>query len=90
MSNFRWAYQELATQPWNFVLAGLALSGVLLSAIYMLRIVARVFWGALKAPELHFKDASFREGVILFILSALILYWGLFPNAMIESLKGLL
>ncbi len=90
MSNFQWAYHDMATQPWNFVLAGLALSGVLLSAIYMLRIVARVFWGSLKAPESQFRDASFREMMILAVLSILILYWGLFPNSMLESLKGLL
>ncbi len=88
-SSFQWAYHLVEQQSFGFALALLALSGVLLSAIYMLRVVARVFWGQLKSPEAHYQDATGREKFILIVLTLFILFWGLFPHAMLETLKGL-
>lgn len=90
LANFHWAFDLGTSQNFGFALAILALSAVLLSAIYMLSVISKVFWGKLKSPESHYKDATSREILILVVLSCFIIFWGFFPKSMFETLKGLL
>jgi NADH-quinone oxidoreductase subunit M len=61
--------------------AGLASAGVILAAVYMLSMVARVFFGPLKNPKnKRLSDINVRETIAIAPLIALIFVIGLFPN----------
>ena len=61
--------------------AGLASAGVILAAVYMLSMVARVFFGPLKNPKnKRLQDINVRETIAVAPLIALIFVIGLFPN----------
>ena len=67
------------------IFAAIAVSGVVLGAVYMLWLVKRVFFGEVN-PVLkehahgHSLDINFREGLVLAPLLILIFWMGLFPN----------
>ena len=61
--------------------AGLASTGVILAAVYMLSVVQRVFFGPLSNPKnKHLSDMNVRETVAVAPFIALIFVIGLFPN----------
>jgi NADH-quinone oxidoreductase subunit M len=72
------AYEQGMTYP--LVLAVGAVLGVLLGALYMLWFAQRFLFGAAKAPELHLRDLTFREGAILAAIVVAIFALGLFPR----------
>ncbi|MDP9174786.1 MAG: NADH-quinone oxidoreductase subunit M [Planctomycetota bacterium] len=71
--------------------------GIILGAIYMLHMVARVIWGPLKTPELHDDadshgdhaavpgDIGAREIAILVPLAIAVVWLGVYPNMILRS-----
>ncbi len=73
----------LGTFSYNKWIAGLAVSGVILGAAYMLWMVKKVFFGEkgetiLKHPDME--DLSWREGFVLAPIVVLIFWMGVFPQ----------
>jgi NADH-quinone oxidoreductase subunit M len=62
------------------VLAVLAVTGVVLGALYMLWLAQRMLFGEVKAPHQPFTDLVAREKAILLALVVAIFALGLFPN----------
>lgn len=76
---FRW-------QPW---LAGFAVSGVILGAVYMLWMYQRVMFGEVTNPaNLEMEDVSRREFGILLPLIALIFVMGLYPQPFLKTMEA--
>jgi NADH-quinone oxidoreductase subunit M len=60
-------------------LAGIAVTGVVLGALYMLWLAQRLLFGAVKAPHQPFADLNGRERAILVALVVAIFWLGIFP-----------
>ncbi|MBK6600917.1 MAG: NADH-quinone oxidoreductase subunit M [Betaproteobacteria bacterium] len=74
-----WQQYELgSTLP--LALASVAVSGVVLGALYMLWFAQRFLFGAAKAPHQPFGDLDLRERAILGIIVAAVFVLGLFPD----------
>jgi NADH-quinone oxidoreductase subunit M len=71
---------HVAGQSLPLALAGTAVSGVVLGALYMLWLAQRLLYGPVKAPHQPFTDLNGREKAILVALVAAIFALGLFPN----------
>ncbi|MBI3455827.1 MAG: NADH-quinone oxidoreductase subunit M [Candidatus Rokubacteria bacterium] len=57
-----------------------AVAGTLLTAVYVLRVAKRIFWGPLaEAEHAHLADAEGPEWVSLVVLSAILILFGLAP-----------
>lgn len=82
--------------PWNTGVVGYGLaiagaSGIFLSAWYTFTMIRRVFFGPVKAPALAEKqsaDLTGRETVAFGLLAAVILALGLYPQPVLDSIKG--
>ena len=66
--------------------------GIILGAVYMLYMVARVIFGPLKTPEVHDAhgppgDIGFREIAILVPLAIAVVYIGVYPSAILRSMN---
>jgi NADH-quinone oxidoreductase subunit M len=72
--------QHVAGDSYPLVLVVLAVSGVVLGALYMLWFAQRFLFGEEKAPHRPFTDLSLREGVLLAALAAAIFAIGLYPQ----------
>ncbi len=73
----------------------LAAIGILLGAIYMLHLAARIIWGPLKTPHAEADsahatpgDLNGREIAILVPLAIVVFLIGLYPKPMMDSMKG--
>ena len=72
----------------NFLVAILASVGVILAAAYMLWLYKRVIFGKLENIQLkNIKDINFSEGSILIILCITVLFFGLYPDPLIETMR---
>jgi NADH-quinone oxidoreductase subunit M len=71
-------YQQGNALP--LVLAVIAVSGVVLGALYMLRLAQQFLFGAVKAPHAPLADLDLREKAILATLVVAVFALGLFPN----------
>jgi NADH-quinone oxidoreductase subunit M len=70
------------------VLAGLAALGVVLGAVYMLKLVEQVFFGPIRKEENRsLGDLSVREGFVLAPMIVLILVMGLWPQPFLRPVK---
>jgi NADH-quinone oxidoreductase subunit M len=70
------------------VLAIIAGSGIILSAIYLLWAYERVFTGPVTNPKLEaLKDLNFREIAILLPLVVLIIGLGVYPKPVLERIE---
>ena len=70
----------------NFLVAILASIGIILGAAYMLWLYKRVIFGKLEKSELkELKDLNLSEGIILFSLVALVLFFGFYPNLILDT-----
>ena len=71
----------------NPLFAIIASAGLVLSAVYSLRIVQKVFWGqpATIAEAPH--DLSFREWSIMAGLTIAIIFLGLYPQPVLDTIK---
>ena len=72
----------------NFLVAILASTGVILAAAYMLWLYKRVVFGKLENIQLkNIKDINISEGSILIALCVTILFFGFYPDPLIETMK---
>jgi len=79
----------LGTFETNWIAASVAVIGVILSAVYMLWMVERVFFGKIK-HEINqtIKDLNWREVFILAPLSLLMLGIGVYPNPLLTKIHA--
>ena len=71
----------------NFLVAILASAGIILGAAYMLWLFKRVVFGKLEKNELkELKDLNILEGIVLFLLVALVLFFGFYPNLILDTI----
>nr|YP_010619998.1 NADH dehydrogenase subunit 4 [Tayloriella tenebrosa]WAX04011.1 NADH dehydrogenase subunit 4 [Tayloriella tenebrosa] len=72
----------------SFILVSFALIGVILSASYAIWLLNRVSFGLLNIYYYNqFQDISRREFFIMFILSFVILWLGIFPNSFLYEIN---
>jgi NADH-quinone oxidoreductase subunit M len=76
--NAAWA-QHLQGDSFALTPTIIAVSGVVLGALYMLRFAAKFLFGPTKAPVAHLTDLNGREQAILVVLIAAVFWLGLFP-----------
>ena len=70
----------------SFLVAVLASIGIVLGAAYMLWLYKRVIFGKLEKNELkELKDLNFSEGIVLFSLESLVLFFGFYPNLILDT-----
>ncbi len=67
------------------VLASLAVAGVVLGALYMLRFALAFLFGAAKAPHQPLADLSLRERGILGVIVIAVFAIGLFPDSVMKK-----
>jgi NADH-quinone oxidoreductase subunit M len=78
---FRGAWPlHVAGNSYPLVMSGLAVTGVVLGALYMLRFAQRFLFGASKAPHEPLTDLVVREKLILAAIVLAIFALGIFPN----------
>ena len=71
----------------SFLVAVLASIGIILGAAYMLWLYKRVIFGKLEKSELkELKDINLSEGIVLFSLVALVLFFGFYPNLILDTI----
>jgi NADH-quinone oxidoreductase subunit M len=72
----------------NILVAVLGSIGVILAAAYILWLYKRVVFGKLENPQLKkIKDVNFSEGSILIILSFMVLFFGMYPEPLFETVN---
>ncbi len=72
----------------NFSVAIIGSLGVILSAAYMLWLYKRVIFGKLEKVELKkIKDINLSESGILFVLAALVIFFGFYPDPFLETMR---
>ena len=82
--------------PWNTGTVGYGLAvagaaGIFLSAWYTFTMIRRVFFGPVKAPELvaqQTTDLTGRETMAFSLLAVVILALGLYPQPVLDTIKG--
>jgi NADH-quinone oxidoreductase subunit M len=79
----------LGTFPVNITLTVIGALGLVLSAIYSLRIAQRVFHGTV-SHDIQMPDLSVRETGMLAIMIIAVLWIGLFPQTMLDTAKPVL
>jgi NADH-quinone oxidoreductase subunit M len=77
--NAAWPQHE-AGYDLPLVLAVIAVTGVVLGALYMLRLAQHLLFGKDKAPHQPLADLDLRERTILVVLVAAIFFLGLYPQ----------
>lgn len=70
------------------VLAILSIFAVVLTAIYVLRVVQMIFFGPRDPKWDHLEDAKGVEMVPIVLLSAVLLLFGFFPHLIMEMING--
>jgi NADH-quinone oxidoreductase subunit M len=69
------------------VLGVLSISAMVLSALYILRVVQKTFYGPPNKRYSHLTDVSFGLGLPRMILTAVMLLFGLFPGLMLDLVQ---
>ncbi|MDA3037983.1 MAG: NADH-quinone oxidoreductase subunit M [Actinomycetota bacterium] len=64
-----------------------AVSGVILAALYLLWAYQRVFHGPADGPNVGFPELRFSEGLVLLPLLALIVFLGIYPKPVLERIE---
>ena len=75
-----WPPHVLGKGSLQLVLAIVAVSGVVLGAMYMLRFALTFLFGAVKAPHQPLSDLNAREKTILGLIVVAVFWLGLFPD----------
>ena len=65
----------------------LAAVGLLLAAIYVLRLLQGVIWGPVR-DEQRWSDLTWNEALLLIPLVLLVLWLGLYPETFLEPLRA--
>ena len=72
----------------NYLVAIIASIGVILAAAYILWLYKRVIFGKLENNEIKkIKDVNLAEGSILTILCAAIIFFGFYPEPLLETMR---
>ena len=72
----------------NLAVTAIAATGIILGAIYMLNMVAKVGFGPLKLPEgAEPRDVSLRDLLVLSPLAVAVLLLGVMPTPVLDSIK---
>ncbi len=66
---------------WYTVLAGIC---IILAAIYTLNLIRKIFYGETVAVTAHAQDLRFNEKLALSIIVVLIIWMGVYPQAMLN------
>jgi NADH-quinone oxidoreductase subunit M len=74
--------------PVSPVLTVIASVGLVLSALYSLRIVQRVFMGQMQVVSEPPADLSAREWIIMACLTAAIVFLGIYPQPVLDTVQG--
>ncbi len=82
--NAAWPVHEVGVS-WPLVLVCLAVVGVVLGALYMLRLVQHMLFGKVKAPHQPIADLGLRESLILGAIVVAVFAMGLFPNSFLQK-----
>jgi NADH-quinone oxidoreductase subunit M len=69
------------------VYAGIAVLGILFTAIYVLRVVQKIFFGPDKPAYANLKDANAIEKACLAILMLVLLGVGIYPNYLVSIIN---
>jgi NADH-quinone oxidoreductase subunit M len=72
------------TRRWFTVVAA---AGVILAALYLLWAYQRVFHGTADEENRHFPEISWREGLVVAPLLALIVFLGVYPKPVLERMQ---
>ena len=65
----------------------LAICGLVVSALFMLRVVQRTFYGEKREEFDHLPDVTFGLGIPRMILVTVIVFFGLFPSVMLDVIQ---
>ena len=69
---------------WMAVVAGI---GIILSAVYTLNMIQKVFYGSVNAITAEIKDISWNEKMVLIIIVVIIFVIGIYPQPLIDLTK---
>lgn len=75
---------SFATARWWVVVAT---TGVILAALYLLWAYQRVFHGEPDEANSSFRDVTLREGLLLSVFVAIIVFTGVYPKPMLERIE---
>ncbi|MBS1599031.1 MAG: NADH-quinone oxidoreductase subunit M [Bacteroidetes bacterium] len=84
---FNGVYSSGATQ-YNVVFTAIAAISIILSAVYMLNMIQKVFYGNTNALTANGYDIKANEKIILAVIVVLILVMGVYPQPIFELTKG--
>ena len=84
---FSGIYSSVATQ-YNVVFTAIATITIILSAVYMLNMIQKVFYGNTNALTANGHDIRMNEKIILAVIVVLILVLGVYPQPIFELTKG--
>jgi NADH-quinone oxidoreductase subunit M len=74
-----------SAHPWSWLTTGLAATGVIWAAVYMLWMLQRVVFGRIRHPEnARLSDLHVREFVLLAPLLLLMLFMGVYPRPFLD------
>ena len=73
---------------YNAILGGVAVSGVVLGAIYMLSLYRRISFGKLENPEnMQLADLFMREKLVFAPLMAMVFFLGIYPQPVLDLIR---
>jgi NADH-quinone oxidoreductase subunit M len=76
-------------QPWSHLFTLFAALGVILAAVYMLHATLKMFWGPItKKENENLPDVSWKEGLALAPLIALVFWIGFYPRHFLEPMEA--
>lgn len=70
------------------ILGILAISGVVITAVYVLRVVQKVFFGPANPRWDHLEDATGSEMIPIVILSGILIVLGFFPSLLMDMINN--
>ena len=80
-----WPQYADGAATWPLVLACTAVLGVVLGALYMLRLAQKFLFGESRAPHAPLTDLNLREKLILVAIVAAVFVLGLFPDSFMQK-----
>jgi NADH-quinone oxidoreductase subunit M len=73
---------------YNYIYTGVAGLSIILSAVYTLNMIQKVFLGKVSSSVSDFRDICIQEGLALGLIVALILVFGVHPQPMLDLTQG--
>jgi NADH-quinone oxidoreductase subunit M len=69
---------------WFAAVAGI---GIIISAVYTLNMIQKVFYGSVNGVTAEIKDIQWNEKLVLFIIVGIIFFIGVYPQPLIDLTK---